>query len=286
MFNIFKKQETALPLIVNMMVEYLSQEEEKTKSSLIPMEDIENKYNKLVALGLQNSTNAKELYSIIENQNTYNENIRKAKSLIKYIKQVNNLLDRNSYLISYEQFEVVCKKYNLIYDLLKNYTGVIPEENISQLEKIAHKISEESVKSHEFHPLSINSHMFYIKGVEISSENSKTKNFTKWAKDRKILYLPNIDIFYSRLNSRDIQTNYPDCPTVSSSNCVKATCLGCTEFLIAAPKTHFKDNFKIEVRPKDPIVFQTCPYGVLIHSVWGEEADDEILKRYKQTLNI
>lgn len=287
MFSIFKKQQiTALPLIVNMMAEYLSEEEKKTKSSIISIEDIQNKYKKLVDLGLQNSTNAKELKTIIDNQNIYNENIRKAKSLIKYIKEVNNLLDRNSYLISYEQFEVIRKKYNLVYDLLKNYTGVIPEENISQLEKIAHKISEKSVESHEFHPLSINSHMFYIKGVEISSETSKTKYFIKWVKDRKILYLPHIDIFCSRLISREIRTNYPDCPSVSSSNYVEVKGLGCTEFLIAAPKNHFKDDFKVTTRPKDPIVFQFCPYGVLIHSIWGEEADDEILKKYKQTLNI
>jgi hypothetical protein len=36
--------------------------------------------------------------------------------------------------------------------------------------------------------------------------------------------------------------------------------------------------------PVDPIVFQCCPYGVVIHSVWGEEADDKVLEEYK-TLN-
>jgi hypothetical protein len=286
--NIFKrsKPETALPLIINMMADYLSIEERKADSPFMSIGDIQNKFNRLVSLGLKNSQNAKELEVIIRNQETYNNNILKAQKLIDYIKKVNTVLDKNSYLISFEQFEVVCKKYNLVYNLLENYTGVIPEENIFQLEKIAHKISEESVKSHEFHPLSINSHIFYIKEVEISSETSETNGFIKWVKNKKILYLPNIDIFYSRLNSRDIQTNYPDCPTVSTSNCVKATCLGCTQFLIAAPKTHFKDNFKIEIRPKDPIVFQICPYGILIHSVWGEEADDEVLAKYRKTLNL
>jgi hypothetical protein len=33
--------------------------------------------------------------------------------------------------------------------------------------------------------------------------------------------------------------------------------------------------------PVDPIVFQCCPYGVVIHSVWGEEADDKVLEEYK-----
>lgn len=275
----FKKQKTALPLIVNMMAEYLSQEEEKTKSSLISMEDIRNKYNRLVNLGLQNSTNAKELKAIIDNQNTYNENILKAKSLIEYIKEVNQILQRNSYLVSFEQFEVICKKYNLVYNLLENYTGVIPEENIIQLENISNQLY--GIKD-------LNKDLYFVESVKIASDGVP---FSIWMKNRRILRLPS---FSNKIKYRDeiwnneIIMDYSDCPETRYNllNYAKVKQLKSNTFLIAAPETHFIDNFKIEVRPKDPIVFQICPYGILIHSVWGEEADDEVLKRYKQTLNI
>ena len=57
-----------------------------------------------------------------------------------------------------------------------------------------------------------------------------------------------------------------------------------TDLLIAAPENCFSEKFKITQVPVDPIVFQCCPYGVIVHSVWGEEADDKVLEEYK-TLN-
>lgn len=52
------------------------------------------------------------------------------------------------------------------------------------------------------------------------------------------------------------------------------------ELFIAAPKKCFNEHFKVEKAPVDPIVFQRCPYGVVIHSIWGEEADDKTLQEY------
>lgn len=279
--NIFKrsKPETALPLIINMMADYLSIEERKADSPFMSIGDIQNKFNRLVSLGLKNSQNAKELEVIIRNQETYNNNILKAQKLIDYIKKVNTVLDKNSYLISFEQFEVVCKKYNLVYNLLENYTGVIPEENILQLEKIrfSNGISE----------LNINRDLYFVKSVETTGSEAA---FANWLKNNRILYLPSLVSlkFVDEVWNSDIIADYPDCPKTKfdATNCAKVERLSSNSFLIAAPAASFKDDFKITIRPKDPIVFQICPYGCLIHSVWGEEADDEVLAKYKKTLNL
>ena len=279
--NIFKenKSVTALPLIVSMMADYLSTEEKKSNSPLMSIESIKNTYNRLLNLGLKNSANAKELKSVIDSQETYNNNVIKAQKLIDYIKKVNTVLDKNSYLISFEQFEVVCKKYDLVYNLLENYTGVIPEENILQLEKIrfSNGISE----------LNINKNLYFVKSVETTSSEVA---FANWLKDRRILYLPSLDSlkFGDEVWNKDIIADYPNCPETSHDaiNFAKVKQLSSNDFLIAAPAASFKDDFKITIRPKDPIVFQICPYGCLIHSVWGEEADDEVLAKYKKTLNL
>lgn len=268
---------TALPLIVNMMEEYFKQEVEKSNSSPLSLNKIEEKYNKLIKLGLSNSVNARELKTIIDNQTVYNESIIKAQNLVEYIKKVNSILNKNSYLISFEQFEQVCKKYNLVYNLLENYTGVIPEENIIQLENISDKISRIP---------NINEDLYLVNEVSVTSDG---KDFANWVKDRRILYLPSLN--YLKLGDQiwnsDITIDYSDCPTVkfNSLNYVKASELTNTTFLIAAPESHFKDDFKITIN-EDPIVFQICPYGCLIHSVWGEEANDVVLERYRKTLEL
>lgn len=268
---------TALPLIVIMMEEYFKNEEEKSNSSLLSLDKVEEKYNTLVKLGLSNSANARELKTILDNQTTFNESVIKAQNLIEYIKKVNSILDKNSYLISFEQFNQICQKYNLVYNVLENYTGVIPEENIIQLDNISNKISRIS---------NINEDLYLINEVNIASDGEA---FSNWVKDKRLLYLPSLsrmhfggEIWYS-----DIAIDYPDCPTVTykSLNFVKASKLTNTTFLIAAPESYFKNDFKITVN-KDPIVFQICPYGCLIHSVWGEEANDVVLERYRKTLEL
>lgn len=268
---------TALPLIVNMMAEYFKQEVEKSNSSPLSLDKIEEKYNKLVKLGLSNSVNARELKTIIDNQIAYNESIIKAQNLIEYIKKVNSILNKNSYLISFEQFEQLCQKYNLVYNLLENYTGVIPEENIIQLENISDKISKIP---------NINENLYLVNEVSIDDDG---KDFANWIKDKRILYLPSLVRlrFGNQVWNSDISMDYPDCPIVrfDAFNFVKVSKLTNTTFLIAAPETHFEDNFKITIN-KDPIVFQICPYGCLIHSVWGEEANDVVLERYRKTLEL
>ena len=268
---------TALPLIVIMMEEYFKKEEEKSNSSLLSLDNIKEKYKKLVMLGLSNSVNARELKTILDNQIAFNESVIKAQNLIEYIKKVNSILNKNSYLISFEQFKQICQKYNLVYNVLENYTGVIPEENIIQLDNISNKISRIP---------NINEDLYLVNEVNIASDG---RAFSNWIKDKRILYLPSLiclklgnEIWYS-----DIAIDYPDCPTVTYKNLnfVKASKLTNTTFLIAAPKSYFKNDFKITVN-KDPIVFQICPYGCLIHSVWGEEANDVVLERYRKTLEL
>lgn len=36
----------------------------------------------------------------------------------------------------------------------------------------------------------------------------------------------------------------------------------------------------------DPIVYQPCAYGVLIHSMWGEESEDKVFEEYKRINNL
>ena len=110
-----------------------------TQTSLMPLKDnyqLKEEYEKLKDLGLINSANARIVKAKLDSINKYNDNIKKAKNLIAYIRNLNYLYDGRAILISRESFYAVCRKYNLDIGPLKNYTGVIPAKNLEELSKV------------------------------------------------------------------------------------------------------------------------------------------------------
>ena len=43
---------------------------------------------------------------------------------------------------------------------------------------------------------------------------------------------------------------------------------------------------RITKKAVDPIVYQPCAYGILIHSMWGEESEDKVFEEYKRINNL
>lgn len=59
------------------------------------------------------------------------------------------------------------------------------------------------------------------------------------------------------------------------------------ELFIACPPSQLNNpDVKITRKAVDPIVFQPCAYGILIHSMWGEEAEDKVFEEYKRINNL
>ena len=54
--------------------------------------------------------------------------------------------------------------------------------------------------------------------------------------------------------------------------------------LIAAPSHEMNTVFEISEKrlTDDPIVFSTVGTGVIIYSMWGEEGDDEVMRKYQE----
>lgn len=57
-------------------------------------------------------------------------------------------------------------------------------------------------------------------------------------------------------------------------------------FFIACPKSNLKEKPVIFSKPIDPIIFQYCPFGVLIYTMWGDEAEDKVFEEYKKLNNL
>lgn len=68
---------------------------------------------------------------------------------------------------------------------------------------------------------------------------------------------------------------------------VDAVKISKNELFVACPPGQL-NNPEVTITKKavDPIVYQPCAYGILIHSMWGEESEDKVFEEYKRINNL
>ena len=73
-------------------------------------------------------------------------------------------------------------------------------------------------------------------------------------------------------------------PNIVSFDSVK---ISKNELFVACPPGQL-NNPEVTITKKavDPIVYQPCAYGILIHSMWGEESEDKVFEEYKRINNL
>lgn len=204
--------------------------------------------------GFMSSTNYKELEAI-------NEII----SLKKDIEFAKTIFPK-AIFIKRKDFIDLLLKYNLVCGMVKDYTGSIPDKNLAEIYETSKIIELRGIK------WSINSGLIYVKEVDVHNM------MRHWKIDDtlKILAFPFDD--YSGIHT---YRNYK--PFID----MKGKKLDPEDFLIAAPANLI--NHKVEInrfKPKlmqskmdDPIVFQILKGEIImIHSMWGDEADDPMFK--------
>ena len=240
-----------------------------TQTSLMPLKDnyqLKEEYEKLKDLGLINSANARIVKAKLDSINKYNDNIKKAKNLIAYIRNLNYLYDGRAILISRESFYAVCRKYNLDIGPLKNYTGVIPAKNLEELSKVK---STRQYRSTIYVVTDVSNHSDDITNGVI--RRFLEQNYYTFFSDKHIGRLSDISPW-----GEEARMVYLDCDWYNED-----------DFFIACPKEHLKkNNVTISNHPIDPIVFRFCEHGIVIHTMWGKEAEDKVFEEYKKLNNL
>ena len=136
MINLFKSKKVSISLQILLMMEsYLKEikSEISTINTKEKIQDLRKEYNKLLQLELGNTKNAKlikEKYQQLEF----------SIDCYEYIKRFKNHFGEKSFIISYKDFYYLLKKYNLVYGQLKDYTGIIPNENLQDIIESKNKI--------------------------------------------------------------------------------------------------------------------------------------------------
>lgn len=265
-------------LLVIAMTEYLKDAEQKSRMAVPVIADVRKQYDRLMSLGMGATQNAISLKQHIDEADRLEKDLQKAHELIGFVKAVHSELSGKSILVSNRKFEDICKRYGLQIASLSNYCGVIPEKNIQDVEKVKENIERFSMakllnKAEHGYMLFVNKANLHSNDFEVLSSYLKQHNniitvrrgktnfdYFWWGQD---IVDTNLHIKYGALSKFDGEI-------MTSS-----------DMFIACPKEYISNpDIEISKRPVDPVVFQYTPYGVLVHTVWGEEAEDAVLREY------
>lgn len=178
-------------------------------------------------------------------------------------------------VVTYEDFFAILKKYNLYCGPISTFSGFIPSENVSQIAKASNALNS----------LNLN-YVSWVEAVRIDSRMSKdmTKRLVEYFSrfpfvfkgiDRGYQYMRSIGGSYKEEDYLHLGTSYLDH----------------SAWLIAAPYDTMENNIRIEIfskaeedrkrRLEDPIVFRATKIGIVIVSMWGEEASDSMFDKYR-----
>ena len=263
--------------LANLAIEVIGASE---RTALVPLKEdnISAKYSELVKLGLKNSANAKVLKKQLDNINYYNNTILKAQELLKYLKDVNNLLGNSVILVNTSTFYELCRKYKLFIGLLQDFTGVIPAQNLNELMDISNKLRTNDNAS----KLRINYQI-----VRVNKISNYSKRSDSYIKEHLEYYFNILQMATYRMSDVSLYNDknfkkekwaehvYVDIDWVAPD-----------DFFIACPKSNLQERPIIMSKPIDPIIFQYCPFGVLVYTMWGDEAEDKVFEEYKKLNNL
>lgn len=263
--------------LANLAIEVIGASE---RTALMPLKEnnISTKYSELVKLGLKNSANAKVLKKQLDNINNYNNTILKAQELLKYLKDINNCLGNSVILVNTSTFYELCRKYKLSIGFLQDFTGVIPAHNLNELMDISGKLRTDSNAS----KLRINYRMVRIDKICNYSEKSDSYIKEHLEYYFNILQVPN----YAghEVNLSDIEGFIEE--EWAHHVYIDVDYATPDDFFIACPKSNLQEKPVIISKPVDPIIFQYCPFGVLVYTMWGDEAEDKVFEEYKKLNNL
>lgn len=168
-------------------------------------------------------------------------------------------------------FISLLKKYNLVCGPLGAYIGDVLDDNLEEIVQTADML--ERVKEDNPYSNKIDKDIFYSIVTQITEYHPFALIPERKGTDEQIS-----EALRFPFNSEPISAI-----ASLSDKIIKSTQTKSTDLFIAAPAQDMKTEVKIRhqyIRSEDPFVFQLTPYGVVIYSKWGKEAEDEMVNPY------
>lgn len=250
-------------------------------------------------LGFVNSKCIVEQSKIIQENLSFNQSVQRACECLKFIQEVSECFGPGTMVIKLEDLIEIMKKYNLVCGEFKNYTGVVPEENIIEIRSAISKVN--SVKDGKYHykypTLSECYEGKYLKIItditmRVTSDRVLRlgRNIKRSLKSFPITILSSNSGYYSDTLIKDFLKNFYKESEINKISRFDYHPFGDNMLFIIAPKNYMNNanqKLRFRSRPKtdDPFICSLTKYGVVIHSKWGKEAEDKTFEKYSRLFN-
>ena len=254
----------------------------------------------LESLGLTGSKNMQVIKEAEAKINVHNTIIEENIKITKIMDEMYKAFGKNTFYIPMKDFTAILDKYNLSVGRLEDYKGTIPEANIAEIAKAKEVIDNFSKNAKIMHYDKPTTEVDYEEEEYFDYEVSRYRTklvkierpgyeYTRMRDLYPTLYF-SLQSWYRLLSVRvnNDKESFKRFPMIKPSEMdwfyqidgEKHT------LLIAAPVQEMDTLYEIneKIITDDPIVFSTVGNGVIIYSMWGDEGNDEVLKKY-QDLN-
>ena len=253
----------------------------------------------LESLGLTSSKNMQVIKEAEAKINVHNTIIEENVKITKIMDEMYKAFGKNTFYIPMKDFTAILDKYNLSVGRLEDYKGTIPEANIAEIAK-----AKEVIDNIHYNKKVI----YYDKPTTVQRHKTETIWDDKITGYRSIyVMVEEPDFEYSWMQdlyptlARSLESWYrvtgvrPDYdkdsfkrfPMIKPAEVSRWSHRVDWEehtLLIAAPVQEMDTLYEISERiiTDDPIVFSTVGNGVIIYSMWGDEGNDEVLRKYQE----
>ena len=300
MWSIFKRKEfyTAEQVHAEVIAQTLAMieniKQDMQKLSLPEKAQAEKKL--LASLGLHNTKNMQVIRDAEDKIVEHNNIIETNKRVIKIIEEMHIAFGKKAMYLPMNVFTQILDKYHLSVGRLSDYKGTIPETNLQEIvnaSEIVKTLSEENYKRVvKYDPIAQANRANLINDEhavalpDCTEERQRvfnalqqqcptiTESLEKWYR---------IETIHPRHEKPEYR-RFPMIPNKWRRDWDFRTGWNAHYILIAAPSHEMNTVFEISEKrlTDDPIVFSTVGTGVIIYSMWGEEGDDEVMRKYQE----
>lgn len=228
--------------------------------------------------------------------NTYEvaktEQFNKNVELLTFMCQMWRDLGRNTILIGHKQFRTILHKYDLMCVPFSHYKGDIPEKNLSDIESALTKVQcYKGYSYYPYHNIASRSARELIENIRypwgyngrpdalgekdslLFNYNTKFESPLYIAAPKAFVQKPHVG--YNSSNSYQMFLSDREINNRQRANAILERIKDYANVKFASVPYRLPRDY-------DPFVCSNCRYGVIIHSMWGAEAEDATIKRYEQ----
>jgi hypothetical protein len=274
--------------IILEMTKYLMELQTETISTK-SVSELNAEYARLERIGLGNTGNARKIKEKLDFIQKDKDSRNLGQILLDYIKSIHDIFGITTYLISVEQFYKIIREHRLDLRLLSEFTGDVSEENIKFLDSIIKKATTQNCLYLNQLSASEPGRLFFIDTIKdrrsVERNDARAFELIHEHLDLVVSYPGRYDTNNKKMDYEDVRPSNDWMLYIEYSSLVDlyGKYIDSGDLMVAAVRSCF--NEENPVVQGNPIIYQVCPYGVLVHLIMGEEADQGIFEEYQNLSN-